>query len=326
MAQTVKLASGYDMPLVGFGLWKVDRNTTADTVYAAIQAGYRLFDGAYDYANEKEAGEGIRRAIGEGLVKREEVFVTTKLWNTYHKKERVEEMGKLQCETWGLGHIDLYLIHFPVAQEYIEPEKLRYPGWWQDAAHSVVSLAKVPIMETWQAMESLVDAQICRSIGVSNFSTQLLYDMLSYTRHPISSLQIEHHPYLVQPQLIAMAQENGIVVTGYSTFGPQSFLELPEEFRKRAKDAPLLFESETVKKIAAKYGRKVGQVLLRWATQRGIAVIPKSNNKARLAENLQVNDFSMTKEELEEIAGLDRGLRFNDPGFYLPDHPIRIFA
>lgn len=97
-----------------------------------------------------------------------------------------------------------------------------------EPAHTSVLVAKVPIMQTWQAMEALVDDGIARSIGVSNFSTQLLYDVISYAKHPISSLQIEHHPYLVQPQLIAMAQEEGIVVTGYSTFGPQSFLELPQ--------------------------------------------------------------------------------------------------
>jgi D-xylose reductase len=137
-----------------------------------------------------------------------------------------------------------------------------------DAAHKTVSLAKVPIMETWQAMEKLVDDGLVRSIGVSNFDTQLLYDVISYAKHPVSCLQIEHHPYLVQPQLIAMAQEEGIVITGYSTFGPQSFLELPPVFRKRAADIPMLFENAVVKKIAARYGRGPGQILLRWATQR----------------------------------------------------------
>ena len=173
-------------------------------------------------------------------------------------------MGRFQRDTWGLDYIDL----FPVALEYIKPSKLQYPAWWMDAVHERVSVAKVPIMETWQAMEALVDEGVCRSIGVSNFSTQLLYDVISYARHPISSLQIEHHPYLVQSQLIQMAQEEGIVVTGYSTFGPQSFLELPPAFRKRAADVPMLFDSSIIKKIAEKHGRSAGQVLLRWATQR----------------------------------------------------------
>lgn len=137
-----------------------------------------------------------------------------------------------------------------------------------DADHKVVSVAKVPIAETWSALEEIVDEGIARSIGVSNFSTQLLYDVISYARHPISSLQIEHHPYLVQHQLISMAQEEGIAVTGYSTFGPQSFLELPPAFRARANDVPMLFDSEVIKKIAAAHGKSAGQVLLRWATQR----------------------------------------------------------
>lgn len=137
-----------------------------------------------------------------------------------------------------------------------------------DADHKIVELDKVPIMETWQALEELVDEKVVRSIGVSNFSTQLLYDVLSYARHPISSLQIEHHPYLVQDQLIKMAQENGIAVTGYSTFGPQSFLELPPAFSKRAEDVPMLLEHPVIVKVAKAHGVSSGKVLLRWATQR----------------------------------------------------------
>ncbi|KAH8593955.1 D-xylose reductase xyrA [Bisporella sp. PMI_857] len=321
---TINLASGHSMPLVGFGLWKVARDITADTVYHAIKTGYRLFDGAYDYQNEKEAGEGIRKAIKDGLIKREDVFITTKLWNNYHHKDHAKQMAYAQRDAWGLDYIDLYLIHFPVALKYIEPEKLRYPAWWMDLERKIVQTDKVPIMETWQAMEELVDEGVCRSIGVSNFSTQLLYDVLSYARRPISSLQIEHHPYLVQSQLVTMAQEEGIAITGYSTFGPQSFLELPAIFRKRAEDVPMLFEHPVIQKVAKAHGRSAGQVLLRWATQRNIAVIPKSNNKARLQQNLEVNDFSLSTEELAEITSLDKGLRFNDPGFYL-EKPIRIF-
>jgi D-xylose reductase len=117
-------------------------------------------------------------------------------------------------------------------------------------------------------MEELVDEGVVRSIGVSNFSTQLLYDVTSYARHPISSLQVEHHPYLVQDTLITMAQEEGIAVTGYSTFGPQSFMELPPSFRTRAENVPMLFDNTVIKKIAEAHGVSAGQVLLRWATQR----------------------------------------------------------
>lgn len=291
----------------------------------AIKAGYRCFDGAYDYQNEKEAGEGIQRAISEGLVKREDIFVTTKLWNNYHKREHAIAMAKAQNEAWGLGYIDLYLIHFPVALEYISPEERRYPAWWMDDK-GTVSLAKVPIRETWEALEAAVDSGIARSIGVSNFSTQSLYDLQSYARHPISALQIEHHPYLVQPSLVAMAQENGIAVTAYSSFGPQSFVELNGIFGEKAGETPLLMDSDLIKGIATKHDKTAAQVLLRWATQRGIVVIPKSNNPGRLAQNLDVLAFDLSSEEMRQISALDRGLRFNDPGTYLPNHPLRIFA
>ncbi|USW50911.1 Putative aldo/keto reductase, aldo-keto reductase, NADP-dependent oxidoreductase [Septoria linicola] len=322
---TVKLASGKSMPLVGFGLWKVPADTAADTVYNAIKTGYRLFDGAYDYANEKEAGQGIQRAIADGLVKRENIFITTKLWNNYHRREHALQQAKAQNEAWGLGYIDLYLIHFPVALKYISPEELRYPGWWLDADHKTIELDKVPFQETWQALEEIVDSGIAKSIGISNAQAQLLYDISSYAKRPISSLQIEHHPYLVQPELIELAKDLNIVVTAYSSFGPQSFLELPAAFRERAKDIPLLWDVESVKKAAERTGKTTAQVLLRWSTQRDIAVIPKSNNVNRLQQNLEVVDFDLTDEEIKAISALDKGLRFNDPGFYL-HKPLRIFA
>lgn len=126
----------------------------------------------------------------------------------------------------------------------------------------------VPIRETWEAMETLVDSGIAHSIGVSNFQAQSLYDIKTYARHPISALQIEHHPYLVQPELIQMVQENGIAVTAYSSFGPQSFVELPPAFSMRARGIPLLFEAAPVRVVAEKYGVSAARILLRWATQR----------------------------------------------------------
>lgn len=196
-----------------------------------------------------------------------------------------------------------------------------------DADHKVIETAPATIQETWQALEEVVDFGIAKSIGISNAQAQILYDIQRYARHPISSLQIEHHPYLVQPQLVELAQEENIVVTAYSSFGPQSFLELPPAFRARAKDVPLLFDADVVKKVAARLDKTPAQVLLRWATQRDIAVIPKSNNVARLKQNLEVGagSFELTSEEIKSISALDKGLRFNDPGFYL-DKPLRIFA
>lgn len=200
-----------------------------------------------------------------------------------------------------------------------------FKAWWQDAAHTRVELENVPLHETWQALEEVVDTGIAKSIGISNAQAQTLFDLQTYARHPVSSLQIEHHPYLVQPNLITLAQKMNIAVTAYSSFGPQSFKELPAAFSARTNDIALLWDVDVVKKAAARTGKTPAQVLLRWATQRGIAVIPKSNNKDRLQQNLEVTDFDLTKSEIEEIIALDKGLRFNDPGFYL-DTPVPLFA
>lgn len=196
-----------------------------------------------------------------------------------------------------------------------------------DADQKKIETAPVSTQETWQTLEEVVDLGIAKSIGISNAQAQTLYDIQRYARHPISSLQIEHHPYLVQPELVALAQEEKIVVTAYSSFGPQSFLELPPAFHARAKDVSLLFDADAVKSAANRLGKTPAQVLLRWATQRNIAVIPKSNNVTRLQQNLEVGggSFELTKEEIESISALDKGLRFNDPGFYL-EKPLRIFA
>ena len=170
-----------------------------------------------------------------------------------------------------------------------------------------------------------MDAGVTKSIGISNAQGQTLYDIQTYARHPISALQIEHHPYLVQPGLVELAKELKIAITAYSSFGPQSFLELPTAFRERAKDTPLLWDVNVVQQAAKRVDRTPAQVLLRWATQQEIAVIPKSNNVDRLAQNLAVLDFSLTQTELDSISALDKGLRFNDPGFYL-SKPVHLFA
>ncbi|KAI1386634.1 Aldo/keto reductase [Hypoxylon trugodes] len=321
---TVKLASGYEMPIVGFGIWKVPQETCADQVYNAIKLGYRHIDGAWDYGNSAEAGQGVRRAIEEGIVKREDVFITSKLWNNYHARDRAHEMAKLENEAWGLGYLDLFLIHFPVSQEFIPYEQLRYPAFWSDKEQTKVTPFKqVPIQETWKAIEELVQTKenpngFVKSIGVSNFQAQLIYDVLSYAKIHPSVLQIEHHPYLTQPDLIALARENNITVTGYSTFGPQSFLEMDHAVAKTIKP---LFETDAVKSVATKHGKSPGQVLLRWCTQRGIIVIPKSNSVERLKQNLESSTFDLSEDEIKQISALNVNLRFNNP-----PAPIRIFA
>ncbi|KAL4898303.1 putative NAD(P)H-dependent D-xylose reductase xyl1 [Aspergillus ambiguus] len=314
---TIKLNSGYDMPLVGFGLWKVNNDTCADQVYHAIKAGYRLFDGACDYGNEVECGQGVARAIKEGIVKREELFIVSKLWNSFHEGDKVEPICRKQLADWGVDYFDLYIVHFPVALKYVDPA-VRYPPGWSAAGDGSIEFSNATIQETWTAMEGLVDKKLARSIGVSNFSAQLLMDLLRYARVRPATLQIEHHPYLTQPRLVEYAQKEGIAVTAYSSFGPLSFLELQV---KNAQNVSPLFEHDVVKTIAQAHGKSPAQVLLRWATQRGIAVIPKSNDPTRLAKNLEVTGWDLQQSEIDSISALDLGLRFNDPigyGMYVP--------
>jgi D-xylose reductase len=168
-----------------------------------------------DYGNEKEAGQGVKRAIDEGLVKRSDLFITSKLWNTFHEKERVEPITRKQLEWWGLEYFDLFHIHFPVALEYVDIAD-SYPSGWINLQGKTVQ-SKASIQETYQALEALYDKGLIKSIGVSNFQGSLLIDVLRYARIRPAVLQIEHHPYLVQPVLLKLAKEAGVAVTSYST-------------------------------------------------------------------------------------------------------------
>ncbi len=242
-------------------------------------------------------------------MKREELFIVSKLWNSFHEGDKVEPIARKQLADWGIDYFDLYIVHFPVALKYVDPE-VRYPPGWAVDGKDDVQTSEASIQETWRAMEDVHNKGLAKHIGVSNFQGSLILDLLRYAKVRPATLQIEHHPYLVQPTLLKLAEEQGIAVTAYSSFGPQSFIEL--EWQK-AKDTPVLFEHPVVTAIAERVKKTPAQVLLRWATQRGLAVIPKSNDPNRLKQNLEVTEFDLTKEDLEAISGLDRQLRFNNP-------------
>ncbi|KAJ4363458.1 D-xylose reductase [Neocucurbitaria cava] len=316
----VTLNDGNKMPQVGFGLWKVDNDTCADTVYNAIKTGYRLFDGACDYGNEVEAGQGVARAIKDGLVKREDLFIVSKLWQSFHDYDQVEPITKKQLADWGVDYFDLYLIHFPVALKYVAPETRYPPGWFYDG-ESKIEHSNASLESTWRAFEDIQKKGLAKSIGISNYNGALLLDLFTYAKVKPATLQIEHHPYYVQPYLIKLAEQHGIKVTAYSSFGPQSFIECD---MKVAADTPLLFDHPVIKKIAEAHGKTPAQVLLRWSTQRGISVIPKSNSQNRLQQNLDVTSFDLKDNEIQEISDLDKNLKFNVPTNY--GIPCYVFA
>ncbi|KAF9935612.1 NAD(P)H-dependent D-xylose reductase (XR) [Mortierella antarctica] len=299
--------SGHKMPLLGFGTWKVPKNATAATVVKAIESGYRLLDCACDYGNEVEVGQGIKQAIEKGLIKREELFVTSKLWNTYHHKEHVPLAFNRTLSDLGLDYIDLYLIHFPISLKFV-PFEERYPPEWGKN-----ELDPVPVHETWAAMEELVRSGKVRDIGVSNFPAILLMDLLAYAKVKPAVLHVEVHPYMNNAALIKYAKSQGLQITGYSNFGPLSYADLGIPL---AKDAVPLFKEDRIVKIAGEHQKTPAQIILRWLVQKEIAVIPKSTDTDRMTQNASIFDFALSAKEVEIMDGINIPLRFNDPGVY----------
>jgi len=312
MKDSIKV-NNVEMPAVGFGLWKIARENTAAMVFQALQAGYRHLDSAADYGNEAEAGEGIRRAIDQGICTREELWVTSKLWNTFHRPEHVREACEKNLADLGVDYLDLYLVHFPIALKYV-PITERYPPEWifdPQAEQPEMVTDPVPLADTWRAMEALVQAGLVRNIGVCNYNSALVHDLMAYATIKPAMLQVESHPYLTQERLIRLAQQYDIAVTAFSPLGAGSYVELD-----MASEQESVLDQAVVTTIAERLQRSPAQVVLRWGIQRGTAVIPKTSRVERLAENLAVFDFTLNDDDMAAISALNRNRRFNDPGMF----------
>jgi diketogulonate reductase-like aldo/keto reductase len=310
---TLPLRTGDALPAVGLGLWKLPQPAVAEHVHRAVAAGYRHFDCACDYGNETQVGAGLASALQAGLCRRDDLWITSKLWNTYHARHHVRQAAERSLRDLQLDVLDLYLIHFPIATAFV-PFEVRYPpGWFfdPDAPEPKMHPAKVPLSETWSAMEDLVRAGLVRNIGVCNFNIALLRDLLSYATLPPAVLQVELHPYLAQPKLLRFCREEGIVVTGFSPLGAASYHGIG-----MAEPHESVLAEPVVQDIAARLGRTPAQVVLRWGVQRGTAVVPMTSNPARLSENLSLFDFELTPDDMAALSALDRHRRFNDPGVF----------
>lgn len=304
------------MPSVGLGLWKIDPANVAQAVFDAIKAGYRHLDSAADYGNEAQVGEGIARAISDGLCTRDELWVTSKLWNTYHRQEHVAPACQKTLADLGLDYVDLYLVHFPIALRYVDFAD-RYPPEWifdPDAAEPVMQREPVPLSETWAAMEGLVDQGLARQIGVCNYNSGLFHDLMSYARIKPAMLQLESHPYLTQEAMLQTAADYGVPVTAFSPLGAASYWELD-----MATPQESVLAEPAVVQIAQRLQVSPAQVVLRWGLQRGTAVIPKTTKPERLAENLDLSGFELTDADMAAISALNKNRRFNDPGVFCQD-------
>ena len=297
-------------PAVGLGTWKIPNADCAALVREAIAVGYRHLDCACDYGNEAEVGDGLASAMQAGLAKRDDVWVTSKLWNTFHRPEHVRPACERSLRDLKLDHLDLYHVHFPIALEYVDFDT-RYPPGWTPSEDKAMQPVEVPLAETWQAMEELVDAGLVRQIGVCNFSVALLRELLLSARIRPTTLQVERHPYLTQAKLLRYCASESIHVTAFSPFGAPSYVPLG-----MAEAGDSVLADPVVTAIAQSHGCTPGQAVLAWGIQRGTSVIPKTQQPDRLRENLAAADLTLADDDLAAIDALDRHQRFNDPGVF----------
>ncbi|CAH1105232.1 unnamed protein product [Psylliodes chrysocephalus] len=280
---TVKFNNGREYPAFGLGTWKSQPGEVAQAVKDAIDIGYRQIDCAWIYGNEKEVGEALKAKFSDGTVKREDLYITSKLWNTFHRPDLVSKALKETLNNLGLEYLDLYLIHWPMAyKEEAESFPRREDG--------TVIFSDVDYVDSWKEMEKLQQQGLIKSIGLSNFNKRQIERVLAIAKVKPVNLQVECHPYLNQSKLIEFCKSKDIIVTAYSPLG--------------SGDAKLL-DDPKLKELATKYKKTPAQIILRYQIDRGNIVIPKSVTKSRLQQNFEIFDFSLTKEDVAYIDTFD---------------------
>ena len=290
------------MPALGFGTLIPDAAATITATKDALEAGFRHFDCAERYRNERQVGEALQAGLASGKIAREDIFVTTKLWNNNHRPERVEPAFEASLARLGVRYLDLYLIHTPFA---FQPGDEQDP---RDENGNVLYDRGVTLLDTWKAMESLVDHGKCRAIGLSDLSLNELRPIYESARIKPAVVQVESHPYLPETELLDFCKRAGIVFLAFAPLG------------HGVRPGPL--EDPVVVAIAARVGKTPAQVLLAWAVQRGTALLTTSRSAARAKENFNISP--LPQGALEEISQIQTRQRLNEvvktgvPGFIAP--------
>ncbi|MEO9479929.1 MAG: aldo/keto reductase [Maribacter dokdonensis] len=295
---TLKFRNNDEMPILGLGTFRSEPNEVYNAVLSAIKMGYRHIDCAAAYGNENEVGNAIADAIKQGLVTREDLWVTSKLWNASHGEDNVIPALNQTLEDLQLEYLDLYLIHWPVA--------LKKGTEMPDKASDFIPLSEVPLTSTWKGMEAALEQGLAKHIGVSNFNENQLKEILATAVHQPEMNQVEMHPFLQQEALQSFCVQNDMLLTAYAPLG--SLVDKNSKLR--------LLENDTIKNIANTRNMSPAQVALAYTIQRGIAVIPKSINEARLLQNLETLNHTLTEEDMALLKDLDKGHRFIDGKFW----------
>lgn len=291
------LLGKYEFPVVGYGTWQSNNEEELEkALNAALETGYRHIDTAYIYNNEHIIGKVLQQWISSGKLKREELFITTKLPMQAIHEDRVEPFIKESLERLQLDYVDLYLIHFPICTKPREAYS-KVPFEVDDTDHIAV----------WKKLEEQVDAGRTRTIGVSNFNIKQIDRIVKNSRIKPACLQVEIHVFLQQRELVEFAQKNGVVVVAYCPLANPGINKFYKKLGLPEKELPSMLTDATIKKIAKKHNKTPAQIMLKHLLQRDIVVIPKSVTVSRVKENINLFDFTLDNEDIEALKGLDVG-------------------
>ncbi|WP_322616520.1 aldo/keto reductase [Pseudomonas sp. BIC9C] len=294
-----------EMPAVGFGTLFRDLATTTQAVKEALAAGFRHFDCAERYRNEAQVGIALKDVLEVGKVRREELFITTKLWNTNHRPERVEPAFDASCQRLQVDYIDCYLIHTPFA---FQPGENQDP---RDGQGNVIYDNGVTLIETWRALERLVDEGRARSIGLSDITLEALKAIVAVARIKPAVVQVESHPYLPEWELLEFCKEHGIIVLAFAPLGHGM--------------QPNVLQDPVITGIARRLQKTPAQVALAWSVQRGVAFLTTSATPSHIRENIDISTLPH-RAMIEIQQDITTRIRFNSvvetgvPGF-IPRKP-----
>ncbi|XP_034489096.1 aldo-keto reductase family 4 member C10 [Drosophila innubila] len=315
--QFLTLNNGEKMPIIGIGTWQASDEEIETAIDQALEAGYRHIDTAPVYGNEQAIGRVLKRWLDAGKVKREELFIVTKLPPIANRPHEVEPTIKKSLADLQLDYVDMYLIHTPFTVFINEDGSFKV-----DEEGLMIPDVSTDHAATWLEMEKLVANGLTKSIGISNFSKEQVARLLKNCKIPPATNQIEHHVYLQQRDLVDFCKSKNVVITAYAPLGSKGIAKF-NAGANLVRDLPDLMDIPEVKEMAASHGKTPAQVLLRWIIETGNVAIPKSTNPDRLKQNFNVFDFKLTEEEVAKLSALDKNIRVCDFAFFhgIERHP-----